>query len=135
MPFSLENEICAVKSLFPGEGGAEISVYKENKFYIRVPHWVNKSKVVITVNGKPAEPVWNNSEAVSGYIIAEAKSSDNIKVTWPLVKFTSISQVWPDTAPDLKVEFDWLGNMVTGCRPEAAKGSISLFHKNPRIIL
>ena len=131
MPFSLKNELCEIRSLFPGCGGAEVVPAVTGKVYIRVPHWVDKKDAELKINGVKSEISW---ETGAPYAAIEAKEGDVIRMIWPLVTFTHVSQVWPVSAPDLKVEFDWLGNSVTGCRPAAGEGKIPLFHKTPRIL-
>jgi len=131
MPFTINNELCEVKSFFPNYGGAEIIPRSGGKIYIRVPHWADKKSVELKINGVKSDILW---ESDSPYVVTDSKAGDVICITWPLVKFTHISQVWTVSAPDLKVEFDWLGNNVTGCRPPASEDKIALFHLNPRII-
>jgi hypothetical protein len=129
MPFSVKNELCEIKSLFPNCGGAEIIPASDTKIYIRVPHWTVKKDAELIINGEKTEINWDKN-----YAVADVKAGDVIKITWSLVKFTHISQVWSDSAPDLKVEFAWLGNSVTGCNPPPIEGKLPLFHENPRVI-
>jgi len=104
---------------------------RDGKIYIRVPHWADKKDAGLEINDVKSKILW---EAEFSYIITNVKSGDIIRVTWPLVEFTHISQVWPDSAPDLKVVSDWLGNNVIECRPSAGENKIALFRSKPRII-
>jgi hypothetical protein len=133
IPFSFENSEGIVHSLFPSEGGVEVIPKKDTTVFIRVPHWTDRDKTTITIDGKPVQPEWSGKGAAP-YLTVEAKAGRKIRVVWPLVTFTHTSKVWPDTAPDLEVAFDWLGNSVIACRPPAEAKNIPLFTGGPRIL-
>ena len=132
MAFNMRNGSCQVRSFFPDCGGAEIIPEKDGKIYVRIPHWADKNAAGLKINGKKSDISY--SESHPAYAEIEAKAGDVIDVSWPLASFTHTSQVWHDTAPDLKVEFDWLGNSVISCRPAASPGKIPLFSAKPRIL-
>jgi hypothetical protein len=70
---------------------------------------------------------------VNGYVRFGAKSGDELSITYPLIGFTHhVEGLWPQTAPDLKVTFYWLGNMVTSVDPLATK--TPLFTEKPRLL-
>ena len=133
MAFNLKNEFCEIKSLFPGCGGAEIIPASDGRIYIRAPHWAAKEEIELQINGAKTEILWDDNKN-KNYIAADAKAGDVVRVTWPLVKFTHVSRAWPVSAPELQVEFDWLGNNVIGCRPPAGADKIALFSPRPRIL-
>jgi len=97
--------------------------------HIRIPHWADKKDAVLKLNGVKSDISWE-----SDYAVLEAKANDIISVTWSLVTFTHVSQVWTVSAPELKVEFDWLGNNVIDCRPAAGEGKLPLFCSEPRVL-
>ena len=134
MPFDICSETIEVSSFFPGGGGARIIPKKDGRVYVRVPHWADKKGVGVNINGMESGSDAGYAPANPAYIEIDAKAGDVIIVTWPLVSFTHTSQVWHDSAPNLKVEFDWLGNNVVGCRPAASPGKIPLFGKTPRLL-
>ena len=67
------------------------------------------------------------------YVRFDAEAGVEITITYPLVRFHhQVRGLWPDTAPDLSVSFDWLGNMVTDASPSPEK--TALFTGAPRIL-
>jgi len=58
---------------------------------------------------------------------------EELTITYPLVSFThEVEGLWKKQAPDLKMTFHWLGNMVVSTDPAPTK--TPLFAGKPRLL-
>lgn len=117
-----------VVSFMPEAGRLTVRAAAADAFFLRPPHWAPRADVRAFVGGKPAAVVWSGD-----HVRFDAKPGDELTITYPLVSFThTVTGVWPQTAPKLRMTFQWLGNMVTSADPKPAK--TPLFTGKPRVL-
>jgi hypothetical protein len=117
-----------VASFMPEKGELAVITAVREIFWLRPPHWAPRAEVRAFVNAKSIPVKWTN-----GYVRFNAKPGDELTITYPLIRFTQhITGLWPQTAPELKLTFDWLGNMVTSVNPPA--NNTALFTGRPRLL-
>ena len=128
MRFSHESPWGDVHSFFPDQGRLTVKPTVDDVVYLRPPHWTPRDQVTAFTGTRPVPPRWSGD-----YVRFDARASVEITITYPLVRFHhEVRGLWPDTAPDLSVSFDWLGNMVTGASPAPEK--TALFSGAPRVL-
>ncbi len=116
-----------VVSFFPDAGRLTVKAGVNDALFLRPPHWAPPDQVRAFVGAKPVPVTWSGA-----YVeFRNAKPGDELTIAYPLIRFTHETRgLWPQTAPDLRVTFEWLGNMVTAANPPAAK--TPLFTGRPR---
>jgi hypothetical protein len=125
--FSRDSEWGQVQSYFPGEGRLQVRAQAHGRFYLRPPAWAPREQVYAFRGGAPARVVWSGS-----YVgFDDVQAGDVLTITYPLIAFEQrVAGLWK-TAPDLTMQFHWLGNMVTGADPGPQK--TALFTGSPRV--
>ncbi len=117
-----------VVSFFPQQGRLTVVPTVEDTFYLRPPHWVPRSQVSAFVGNERIPGVWSGD-----YIRFDAKPGQELTITYPLISFShEVAGLWPVSAPDLRIRFEWLGNMVVSSDPSATK--TPLFSGKPRVL-
>ena len=117
-----------VVSFFPDSGRLTVKPTVSDTFFLRPPHWAPREQVRAFVGTKSVPVVW-----AGGYVRFQAKPGEELTITYPLIEFThKVDGLWPGCAPDLKMTFHWLGNMVTSAEP--AGGRTPLFTGKPRLL-
>lgn len=128
MSFSRESPWGDVCSFFPDRGRITVKPKVDDVFYLRPPHWAPRERVSAFTGTRPIPPRWSGD-----YVRFDARAGVEITITYPLVRFHhQVRGLWPDTAPDLSMSFEWLGNMVTGASPPPEK--TALFTGTPRVL-
>jgi hypothetical protein len=128
MCFSRDSPWGEVVSFMPKQGRLTVKSSVEDVFFIRPPHWVPKDMVKAFVNAKSIPVEWSGN-----YISFNAKKGDELTITYPLIKFEhTVEGLWKSCAPNLKMKFFWLGNMVISTDP--APNKTPLFIGKPRIL-
>jgi hypothetical protein len=128
MCFDRESPWGRVMSFFPQEGRMTVVPSVKDTFFLRPPHWAPRGLVRAFVGTKPVEVVWSGN-----YVRFDAKPNQEITIAYPLISFShKVSEIWPVTAPNLKMKFEWLGNMVVSVDPAATK--TPLFLGKPRLL-
>ncbi|MBN1553722.1 MAG: glycoside hydrolase family 127 protein, partial [Phycisphaerae bacterium] len=117
-----------VVSFFPDEGRLTVKASVKDTFFLRPPHWAPADQVKAFVNAKPITLDWSGA-----YVRFQGEPGDELTITWPLMQFTHRAEgLWPESAPQLAMTFQWLGNMVVGTDPAASK--TPLYIGKPRIL-
>ena len=124
-----------VVSFMPDTGRLTVKAAVEDAFFLRPPHWADRTQVGAFLNAKSIPVQWSGD-----YVRFAAKPGDELTIVYPLVKFThTVEGLWPGRAKDfpkavdnLTMTFQWLGNMVTGSSP--AGGRTPLFSARPRVL-
>ena len=116
-----------VRSAFPEAGGLRVKAKVHDTFYLRVPHWAPRDAVRCFRNGSPAPVIWSGE-----YVrFEDAHPGDELAIGYPLLQFTHVAGgQWQKVAPELKLTFEWLGNMVVSVDPPAQH--TPLFTGRPR---
>jgi hypothetical protein len=128
MAFSLSSKWGRVVSFMPESGRLTVVAGMDDLFFLRPPSWAPRADVHAFVGSKSIPVAWSGS-----YVKFRAKAGDEITITYPLLRFDQdVAGIWPGAAPDLKVSFKWLGNMVVSSSP--AGGHTPLFTGKPRIL-
>ncbi|MFH0761035.1 MAG: hypothetical protein V2A67_05995 [Bacteroidota bacterium] len=117
-----------VVSFFPENGRITVRAAVKDLFFLRPPQWAPRSSVHAFVGNKPVPVVWSGS-----YVrFDKVKPGDELTITYPLISFThEVSGIWA-RKPDLRVIYQWLGNMVVSVDPPPTK--TPLFLGKPRIL-
>ena len=117
-----------VVSFFPKQGRITVVPSVNDTFFLRPPHWAPKEKVRAFAGTKSVPVKWSGA-----YIQFEAEAGQELTITYPLISFThKVQGLWKNSAPDLKVQFEWLGNMVISSTPHG--GHTPLFTGKPRVL-
>jgi len=128
MGFNRNSKWGRVVSFMPDHGRLTAVAAVRDTFWLRPPHWAPRNEVRAFLNTNRIPVDW-----VNGYVRFNAKSGDELSITYPMIEFTHhVEGLWPQTAPDLKMTFYWLGNMVTSVDPPATK--TPLFTGKPRLL-
>jgi hypothetical protein len=117
-----------VVSFFPNAGRLTVKAAVNDRFFLRPPHWAPRKQVRAFV-GSQATPVnWSGS-----YVrFDNVRPGDELTITYPLVSFShEVGGLW-SKAPQLRMKFQWLGNMVTSADPPAK--DTPLFSGKPRLL-
>lgn len=127
MSFNRDSKWGKVVSFMPNSGRLTVVATVQDRFFFRPPHWAPKKDVHAFVNGEPLPIRWSGA-----YVEFRAEPGQELTITYPLVAFThQVDGLW-DTVPNLKISFNWLGNMVTGATPRAER--TPLFTGKPRVL-
>jgi hypothetical protein len=128
MSFTRNSSLGDVVSFMPDQGRITVKANVKDVFFIRPPHWAPKDDVKAFINTKSVLTEWTGD-----YVRFETGPGDELTITYPLISFShTVEGIWKDSAPKLKVTFNWLGNMVVSTNPAPAK--TPLFIGRPRIL-
>jgi hypothetical protein len=128
MSFSRPSPWGEVVSFMPDSGRLTVKASVDDEFFLRPPHWAPRDQVHAFVGEKSLPVEW-----AGAYVRFHARKGDELSITYPLVEFDQqVQGLWKHAAPNLKVSFHWLGNMVTRCDPPARK--TALFLGKPRVL-
>jgi hypothetical protein len=117
-----------VVSFMPAEGRLSVRAKIADPFYLRPPHWAPREQVRAFVGTQPVPVTW-----CGDYVSFAAQPGQELTLTYPLLRFDhQVEGLWPQTAPDLKMGFSWLGNMAIGAAPVPTK--TPLFTGVPRLL-
>ncbi len=118
-----------VVSFFPDAGRLTVRVGAKvrERFFLRPPHWAEREQVRVFVNGTSLPVQWSGA-----YVRFDgAAPGDELTITYPLIAFTHEADGhWKKYAPEVKLKFEWLGNMVVSAEPPARR--TPLFTGRPR---
>ncbi len=128
MGFSRDSAWGSVVSFMPEQGRVTVVASAQRAYFVRPPHWATREQVRTFVNAKSIPVAWSGD-----YVRFNAHPGDELTVTYPLIAFThSVEGQWKNSAPNLKMTFDWLGNMVVNAAPPG--GRTPLFTGKPRVL-
>ncbi len=128
MSFSRASPWGEVVSFMPTAGRLTVKAAGADTFFLRPPHWAPHAAVRAFVGTRPIAVAWSGD-----YVRFDAAAGDELTVTYPLITFTHrVSGLWKQTAPDLRMTFHWLGNMVVSTDP--APVGTPLFLGKPRVL-
>lgn len=128
MSFSRSSPWGEVVSFMPGSGRLTVKASVDDDFFLRPPHWAPRDQVRAFVGHKAVAVDWSGA-----YVRLRAQKGDELSITYPLIEFDhQVQGLWKSAAPDLKMSFHWLGNMVIRSDPPARK--TPLFAGKPRIL-
>jgi hypothetical protein len=117
-----------VASFMPDAGRLTVVAGGKDVYFLRPPHWATRAEVRAFVGTKAVKVIWSGD-----YVRFDAAASDEVTITYPLVKFThEVNGLWKNTKPDLQLTFHWLGNMVVSADPGPTK--TALFVGKPRVL-
>ncbi|MBI2503432.1 MAG: hypothetical protein HYW07_09425 [Candidatus Latescibacteria bacterium] len=117
-----------VISFMPSQGRLSVQAGVQNDFFLRPPHWAPREQVRAFVGTQPVPVVW-----AGDHVSFAAQRGQELTLTYPLLRFDhEVKGLWPKAAPELKMRFAWLGNMVVGTVP--APGKTPLFTGAPRLL-
>jgi DUF1680 family protein len=128
LSFSRESPWGQVVSYFPESGRLTVKAAVKDRFFLRPPHWAPRERVMAFV-GTQAVPVkWSGS-----YVrFDDVAPGQELTITYPLIGFShNVEGLWQGF-PQLRLKFEWLGNMVIHADPPAAR--TPLFTGKPRIL-
>jgi len=129
MCLSRESKWGRVVSFFPDAGRLTVKAGAKDAFFLRPPHWASRQSVRAFVGAKAVPVQWSG-----GYVRFDSVvPGEELTITYPLVSFThEVEGLWKKQAPDLKMTFHWLGNMVVSTDPAPTK--TPLFAGKPRLL-
>ena len=115
-----------VVSFFPDQGRLTVKAGVKDTFFLRPPHWAPREQVHAFVGVRSVAPQWSGA-----YVRFDGVNpGDEVTITYPLLAFThEVEGLWKGT-PNLKLKFQWLGNMVVSSDPAATL--TPLFTGKPR---
>lgn len=117
-----------VVSFMPDAGRLTVKAAVADAFFLRPPHWAPRDQVRAFLGDKPIPLVWSGA-----HVRFDASPGDELTVAYPLITFTHrVDGLWKATAPDLRLTFEWLGNMVTSVDPKTTL--TPLFTGKPRVL-
>jgi hypothetical protein len=126
LSFTRDSEWGRVVSYMPHEGRLTVIAAKNDTYFLRVPAWIDVTEINAFINGR-ACPV----ERSGSYVRFIADPNDELSLTFPLITFTHrVAHLWKSCAPDLRMTYHWLNNMVLSTDPPAQQ--TSLFSGKPR---
>ena len=115
-----------VVSFFPDEGRMTVKSGAKDRFFLRPPHWAPRDKVRAFVGNRAIPIQWSGAHVRFDGV----NPGDEVTITYPLLSFTQdVEGLW-EKAPNLKMKFVWLGNMVVSSDP--APTGTPLFTGKPR---
>jgi len=117
-----------VVSFFPEQGRLTVVTTTTNAYFLRPPHWAPRDQIHAFVGTRPVPVRWSGD-----HVRFDAAPGQEITITYPLVRFThEVEGLWKVSAPELKMRFEWLGDMVVSVAPPATL--TPLFTGKPRIL-
>lgn len=127
LSFNRESPWGRVVSFMPEVGRLTVKAAVSDQFFLRPPHWAPRGEVRAFVGVKSVPVKWQGA-----YVRFTAKPGDELTITYPLLSFNhQVEGLWK-SAPNLRMEFMWLGNMVVDTNPKARK--TPLFTGKPRLL-
>jgi len=117
-----------VVSFFPEKGRLTVVAAAKDRYFLRPPHWAPRDQVRAFVGDQPVEVRWSNA-----HVMFDADAGDELTITYPLISFThevTGAELCPASFPNLRVKFEWRGNMVMAADPAPTK--TPLFTGSPR---
>jgi len=128
MCLNRDSEWGHVISFFPEIGRLTVKARVKDTFFVRPPHWAPLHSVHAFVGTKQVPVEWSGS-----YVkFNDVNPGDELTITYPLIRFThEVNGLWK-AKPNLKVTYQWLGNMVVNVDPPPDK--TPLFTGKPRIL-
>jgi hypothetical protein len=126
LALSRESRWGRVHSFFPDQGRLTVKAAFRDTFFIRPPHWAPRDAVRAFVGGRSVGVTWSGA-----YVRFDGVApGDVLTIAYPLLAFTHrVEGLWKK-APDLRMTFRWLGNMVVSCDPPPTE--TPLFTGRPR---
>jgi hypothetical protein len=117
-----------VVSFFPGSGRLTVQAAVRDRFFLRPPHWAPREKVKAFVGTQTVPVHWSGS-----YVrFDDVAPGQELTITYPLIGFShEVQGLWKDR-PELRIKFEWLGNMVLRADPPAQQ--TPLFIGRPRLL-
>jgi hypothetical protein len=128
MCFSRESPWGQVVSFFPHTGRLTVKAAVRDRFLLRPPHWTPRHQVRAFVGSQAVPVQW------SGHYVSfdNVNPGDELTIAYPLVSFShNVDGLWSGR-PQLRMKFQWLGNMVLAANPAAQK--TPLFIGKPRLL-
>jgi len=123
-----DSDLGRAVSFIPDQGRLTVKAGVRDVFFLRPPHWAPREEVRAFVGTRPVEVEWSGA-----YVRFEAAPGDELTIAYPLLRYRhTVGGLWQSCAPDLKLTFDWLGNMVVGVDPAATK--TPLYTGRPRVL-
>ena len=117
-----------VTSFMPTQGRLSVRAAVPDDFFLRPPHWAPRDQVRAFLGTRPVPVTW-----CGDYVRFPAQRGQELTITYPLIRFThEVEGRWPQSAPELKMRFAWLGNMVVSAIP--APNKTPLFTGAPRLL-
>jgi hypothetical protein len=126
--FDRESKWGRVVSFMPEQGRLTVKAAVADAFYLRPPHWAPHEAVCAFSGTKRVPTTWSGD-----YVRFNARPGDELTITYPVVEFThDVEGLWKNTAPQLQISFQWLGNTVVSSTP--APKSTPLFAQTARVL-
>jgi hypothetical protein len=105
-----------VVSFMPAAGRLTVKAAVKDAFF-RPPRWAPREQVRAFLGTQAVPANWSGD-----YVRFDALAGDELTITYPLVEFDhEVEGLWKNTAPQLRVGFHWLGNMVVSATPTATE--------------
>ncbi|MGI8967368.1 MAG: hypothetical protein ACR2H1_14970, partial [Limisphaerales bacterium] len=125
--FSRDSKWGRVVSFLPEQGRLTVKAAVKKTFFLRLSHWAPREEARAFVGTKSVPVKWSGD-----YVRFNAKSGDELTLTYPLMEFThDVEGLW-SAAPKLQMSFQWIGNMVVDSMPKP--GGTRLFARTPRVL-
>jgi hypothetical protein len=126
LAFNRDSPWGRVVSFFPDAGRLTVKAAASDAFFLRPPHWAPREQVRAFRATQPVPVVWSGS-----YVRFDGvRPGEELTIVYPLVRFShEVQGLWSDR-PQLRLKFEWLGNMVVSVDPPATK--TVLYSGHPR---
>lgn len=117
-----------VISFFPDLGRMTVKTKVKNAFFMRPPHWAPRESVHAFVGTRQIPVVWSGN-----YVRFDSVTiGDELTIAYPIIGFThAVEGLWK-AKPNLKLTYQWLGNMVVSVDPPPTK--TPMFIGKPRLL-
>ena len=114
MYLSRDSKWGRIVSFFPQAGRLTVKAAVNDTFFLRPPHWAPREQVRAFLGAKVIPVVWSGS-----YVrFDRVRIGRELTITYPLIRFThEAGGQWKRIAPNLKLTYEWLGNMVVSVDP------------------
>ena len=128
MCMNRESKWGRVVSFFPETGRMTVKAKMKDNFFLRPPHWAPRDSVRAFVGTAEVPVTWSGD-----YVrFNSVKPGDELTIAYPLIRFThEVEGLWK-AKPNLKLTYQWLGNMVVSVDPPPTK--TPLFTGKPRLL-
>jgi hypothetical protein len=101
-----------ILSHLPYEGKVEFKIKQVDSVDVRIPGWVERRSVGVTVNDESVMPNWNNRRIV----IPNLESGDNVVIRFPMVYSEKKITLCDPTTP-VEYTYEFKGNTVVDVNP------------------
>jgi hypothetical protein len=118
MLFNAETPWLTVRSNLPEVGSIEVETHRDSAVFVRLPEWVNRRKVAVSVAGQKHPCRWQDKELFAGNIPAKTK----IEICFEQRRLHTIEQAYSFGAFDI----DWLGDTIVAMAPSPTD-SVALY--------